>query len=91
MIPSVPITLTTLVIGPARGTLAVGSSTSVAKAGMAMPAAAIRSMSEAVETDCGWNPLASTKWVWSAPSDASRAFILATNAASLPASHLASV
>ena len=54
MIPSVPIARTTLVINPARGTVAVGSSTRVAKAGMAIPAAAMRNMSAAVETDWGW-------------------------------------
>ena len=45
---------------PTRGRVTVAIPATWAKAGMAMPAAAMRRQSAAVDTDWGSNPLAST-------------------------------
>ena len=62
----------------------------LAKVGMAIPAAAIRRLSAAVDTDPGSNPLASASWLCTAPSETSRAFILVTKACDEPESQTAS-
>ena len=54
-----PIAVTTLRIVPAPGRFAEGIAATLANAGMAIPAAAMRSVSAAVDTDRGSKPLVS--------------------------------
>ena len=87
--PPVPTPAITFCMVPAMGKGADGMATIWAKVGMRMSAAAILRQSAAVETEPGSNPLASTKWVDVAPRAAAVAFILATKAGWVPASHSA--
>ena len=76
---------------PATGKVTVVIWTMEAKTGSSMSGAATFKMSLAVDCDVGAMPQGSAKWVWFMPSCAATVFIFATNAATLPASQLASM
>ena len=76
---------------PATGRVMEGMRTKDATTGLPRSATATFKMSAAVDTDAPSTPLASAKCDWPMPRSAAAAFILATKAGMLPASHSASM
>ncbi len=77
-------------IVPATGSVMDDSFTMDAKVALVMSGLATFRRSDAVDSEPGSTPLASTKCEWVMPRPAASAFILATKAGMLPASQRAS-